>query len=348
MKASLCSILVSALVVCISATSPAQQPGKPLPSIDPAKAKLDQTMTGLDGPGFAIVYNAQSGTLLAACERGTIQVWKKDVLLGIRSGSGTSNRLSGHQGPVVALVGQGGRIVASAGADQKIVLWLLPEGISLQQWTSPTVVHALTMSPDGKLLAGGGEDRLVHLWEVPGTKSKANLAEHRDWVCALAFDPVGKHLASSDYQGKVILWDVSVAKKLRDLTPRPMPPPKEGMDPVPAGALAFSPDGKTLAVGSDNGLIQLVNVLDGKLLRPMPGHTSAVTSLRYHPGGNLLASASKDRTIRLWNPANGQLLKTLEGHEAWVQGIVFVSQGMRLASVGADQTVRLWDLAAPK
>jgi WD40 repeat protein len=87
-----------------------------------------------------------------------------------------------------------------------------------------------------------------------------------------------------------------------------------------------------------------VNVADGKTVRTLPGHASAVTGLAFHPSGTVLASSSKDRTIRLWNPANPQPLKVLEGHSAWVEGVTFIHQGTRLASVGADQTVRIWDL----
>ena len=133
-------------------------------------------------------------------------------------------------------------------------------------------------------------------------------------------------------------------------TCQPEPPPQANQSPPPLSqtlALAFSPDGKQLAVGGSDAQVFLFNVSDGKLLRPIPGHTSAVTGLAFHPSGTVLVSSSRDRTVRLWNPANGQLIKSLEGHASWVQGVVFAAQGTRIASVGADQTVRLWDLSDP-
>jgi len=347
------SALVAALAGFAVATSPlsAQKPAPPkppaFPPINPAIAKLDQTITGLDGPGFCIAYGEAAEVLYAGCEKGTIQGWHKDVLRSIRSGSGSANVLRGHEGPVLALAWNGGPIMASLGIDRKILLWTVKEGTIAQSIAGPAILRTLAMSPDGKLLAGGGEDPAIHLWELPAAKPGAKLTDHQDWVIALAFSPDSKLLASADYHGKVVLWDVSDGKKVRSLTPMPTPPPKEPPDPVPAEALAFSPDGKTLAVGSANGNLQMVNVADGKLIRAMPGHTSAITGIAFHPSGNLMVSASKDRTLRLWNPANGQAIKTLEGHEAWVEGVVFTARGTRLASVGADQTVRLWDLAEP-
>src|SRR5262245_11888081 len=103
----------------------AQQPAKPptFPPINPAAARLDQTIGGLDGPGFAIADGEPAESVLAACERGTIQIWKKDVLLGIRSGSGSGNVLRGHDGPVLALAWNGGNALVSAGLDRKLLFW---------------------------------------------------------------------------------------------------------------------------------------------------------------------------------------------------------------------------------
>ena len=83
----------------------AQQPPKPpeLPAINPAQARLDQTLAGLDGPGFALAADEPSGILAAGCERGTIAYWNKDISLGVRTVANTVQTLSGHQGPVLAL-----------------------------------------------------------------------------------------------------------------------------------------------------------------------------------------------------------------------------------------------------
>jgi WD40 repeat protein len=208
-------------------------------------------------------------------------------------------------------------------------------------------VRALALTPDGTVLAGGG-DAGVQLWGADG-KPLRKLAGPTDWVLALAFSPDGKRLAAGGYDGRLWLWEVDSGKKLFEVPAHAPTPPKA---PAPSNfvwSLAFSPDGKLLAVGGSDGRVYLFNAPDGKFVRQtqVPGHTSTVTALAFHPGGTLLASASKDRTLRLWNPLNGQALKILTGHTAWAQGVAFLDRGTRLASCGADRTVRLWDLTNP-
>lgn len=351
MKYFCLSIVFVAIVFYGSADAQQPDKSKAAPVINPAQAKLDQTLGGLAGPGLALAQNEEAGLLAAAGEQGTIEYWHRDVMLGVRVGDMTPHVLKGHSGPILTLAWAGGKVMASAGADQKIILWEMPGGKALHTLTTTGVVRSLAMAPDGQLLASGSDDGAVQLWDAASGQPKNKLTGHADWVLSLAFSADGKQLASGGYDGVVRLWDVASAKKLLDIKSSPPPPPNAPKDaPAPLTntvlAVAFSADGKTLAIGGSDAQIHLVNPADGKYVRSIPGHTSSVTALAFHPGGTLLVSGSKDRTVRLWNPTNGQPYKTLEGHTAWVQGLSFFAQGTRIASVGADQTVRLWDLGA--
>src|SRR5207248_759493 len=64
--------------------------------------------------------------------------------------------------------------------------------------------------------------------------------------------------------------------------------------------VAFSPDGKTLALASYEGTVQLWDVAGGKLLETLKGHSSAVGALAFSPDGRTLASGGVDHTVRLW------------------------------------------------
>jgi WD40 repeat protein len=323
-----------------------QPPATALPPIAPNLARLDQTLGGLDGPGFALAYDESTGTLAAACEGRSIHYWDKGVTQGVRGGSSTPNVLKEHTGPVTALAGSG-PVLASAGADKKLIFWHMPDGQIVKSLTTDNVVRALAISPDGKTLAAAGEDAAIQLWDVTSAKAGAKLSGSTDWILCLAFSNDGQRLASGGYDGTVRLWEVSTGKKILDMAATPPPPPNSPAPPTNVVlSLAFSPDGKQLAIGGSDAQIHVFNMADGKLSRSIPGHTGSVTGLAFHPSGTVLASCSKDRSVRLWNPANGQPLtpKPLEGHTAWVQGIVFVAQGTRLASIGADRTVRLWNL----
>src|SRR5262249_48021198 len=180
--------------------------------------------------------------------------------------------------------------------------WEMPDGKLLHALPAGCVVRALELSPDGSLLARAGDDAAVQLWDVATAKATVKLAGHADWVLALAFSGDGKLLSSGGYDGVVRLWEVPSGKKLLDIPATPPPPANAPPGPTNVvTSLAFSPDGKTLAVGGTDAPIQLVNVADGKLVRSLPGHTSSVTSLVFHPSGTVLISGSKDRTVKLWN-----------------------------------------------
>jgi len=333
-------ILSVAVVVgsCFSLSAQEKKPA-PYPPVDPNKAKLVQTLAGLDGPGFDIVASPDVDLIFASCDRGSIQGWSKDVILNIRTGTGSANRWASHTGPVVALAWNGGPVLASAGIDHKINFWSTKDGAVLGSATTKENVRALAMSADGATVASAGEDAAIQLWDTATAKPKSTLTDHKEWITALAFSPDGQ-LASGDYSGKVFLWDPA-GKKVRDLTP--IPNPKEPPTPFPVDALTFSPDSKTLVIGTTLGDIHMVG-LDGKLLRTLKGHTSSVTGLAFHPLGQLLVSTSRDRTLKLWNPAAVAPLKSLDGHNAWVEGVAFTNRGTAIATVGADQTVRLWSL----
>jgi WD40 repeat protein len=342
-----CFLLAAVILLVRCAPSSGQQPA--LPPIAPATARLDQTLSGLDGPGFAIAHRDDGDSLFAACELNTIRYWSKDVWTGVRTGAKTPHLLKGHDGPVIALARGGGAALASAGADGKVLLWNLAEG-KIQQTIAPEgLVRALAFSPDGTVLVGGGDAAVVYVWEAATGKLKTKLEGHTDWIWSIAFSPDGKQLASGSSDGSVILWDVANLKKQINFSSSP-PPPANTPPPSVVNTvltLTFSPDGKQMALGGSDMQIHIANPVDGKIVRSLRGHTSSITGLAFHPDGKLLVSGSKDRTVRLWDSASGQVLKTLEGHTAWVQGVTILAQGTRVASVGADQTVRLWDLSAP-
>ncbi|MEU6033884.1 hypothetical protein ABZ801_00585 [Actinomadura sp. NPDC047616] len=120
-------------------------------------------------------------------------------------------------------------------------------------------------------------------------------------------------------------------------------------------AVAYSPDGRTLATGGVDTTIRLWDTSDPARPRPLgpplTGHSSSVNWLQFSPDGRTLASAGRDRTARLWDvsdPARPKALgQPLTGHTGYAFSVSFSGDGGTLVTAGYDRTVRLWDVRDP-
>jgi len=154
------------------------------------------------------------------------------------------------------------------------------------------VKKSLAYSPDGRFLAGTGEDaRQIDILDTQTHQRSAPLAGHTGPVYSVAFSGDGRRLASTGSDRTVRIWDVAAAKCVAVLTGH--------TDEV--FAAVFHPDGQRLASAGRGRTIWLWDLATGLEVARLEGHTNYVYSLAFSPDGATLVSGSGDGTVRLWD-----------------------------------------------
>jgi RNA polymerase sigma factor (sigma-70 family) len=272
-----------------------------------------------------------------------------------RLGSSVSSVVYFSDGKTLVAGGHVGTIRGERAAGSARV-WDVATGKRLEQFEAHGVAHA-AVSPDAKILAfAGTDDGQIFLWDIAGRKWLAQLSGRRGWNgnLPLAFSSDGKTLVAGGDPGLGI-WDVAKATVVWRNTPDP---DKVAISPdvwryvperEPVYKLAFSPDGRALAVsGVDRAPLRLMDVAIWKELPQFEGLALDVKVAAFSPDGKALARQREGRSISLCDLASGKELRRFRGHQAEVIALAFSSDGKALASGGADQRISLWEVATGK
>ena len=269
--------------------------------------------------------------------------------------------LKGHTGGVCAIAfaprSPLSQVFASGSQDQTIRLWLLTTQTSPlddRLEPSPLVtaqhlktlnghtnwIRCLAFSPDGTLLASGGSDGIVMLWNAH-TGDRVHLFQaHSSLVLTVAFSPNESVLASSGGDGIIKLWDLSVLQRQEAEGRRQKAEGRIHSKLWDRSALRSEESFKT-----QNSLAKRRKALlktqnsSLPLLQSLHGHQNWVRFLAYSPDGTLLASCSQDGTVKLWNASTGSMTALKKSDGDGIQEILTQERWSESSDEYIDQSI---------
>ncbi|PSB57870.1 NB-ARC domain-containing protein [Chamaesiphon polymorphus] len=200
-------------------------------------------------------------------------------------------------------------------------------------------IRALAFSPDGQTLVGSN-DRAIKVWNVDSGDCVEEIepAENSS-IWSLMYSPDGQQLISAGTD-KFQIWDVNNWEPVTTVSEL------QGR----IRSIAYSPDRSTIAIGSDEQLVRILDAKTGRCLKTLAGVSNRIWAIalssKLASGEVYLASGSDDARLRIWNAKTGELLQTKSGHTGRIRSLSFSPSGKLLASASHDRTIKIWDVAS--
>ncbi|HJU56310.1 MAG TPA: TIR domain-containing protein [Pyrinomonadaceae bacterium] len=228
----------------------------------------------------------------------------------------------------------------------------VPDGVATATCSLECRIISIAFSPDGKYLAGAGENGVVWVWETATGEQKHLMSEHDSAINRVSFSPDGRYIISAGQDGKAILWAWNPERGATGI--RTLPHADR-----PVGLAVFSPlQGEYIVTTSEKhvqgptfarieaGEAWVWETSTGGLITRLSGHSGVITGVEFSPDQRFIVTASSDGTARVWDwqsPIMSAHPAILSGHTGGLMGAHFSPiKGQYVLTYGWDNTARLW------
>lgn len=274
-------------------------------------------------------------SLLREIEKGTHVPGWTDLILQAKN-AGVAEVVKLHPELVIAAAySPDGKRIASSLYNRTIEIWSVDGSappVLLRGFEEPA--FSIAWSHDGKRIASGARNKTVRIWNSDGTGSPIVLTGHEGSVRSIDWSLDDRRIIVSPTHGKARIWktDGSTEHVFIDSGAK-----SEAM------IAAWNATGDHIALGMNDGSLQIWDGKGEKQEIVLQGHTDRILGFDWHPDGKHIVTASRDKTVRIWNIANPEEQVVFQGHTDGVEQATWSPDGRLIASASQDKTVRLWN-----
>ncbi len=281
-----------------------------------------------------IAYNKTGDRLISASYDGTMKLWDVKTGTSLKTFHQQKNGTAPINGYTSVDIDATGKTIATAHGSYGFRTWNVETGKSTLHQTGSfrktKTVYSVRFHPDGSLLALANH-MTVQLWDMKTSKVLFTLEGLRSSVNSVAFNRDGSRLAAVS-SSQLSIWDVKSG-----------PDSGQKIINVKNGrlqAVAFSPDGKQIAIGGYS--LSILDAITGKFIYNKGGQVSMIA---FSPDGKQIATGyNNGRNVYIWNAKSGHAIQTLRTNNS-VKSVKFSPDSRFIAAGGSHGDIEIWRTA---